>query len=196
MRRLRWLHVPTHLQAGLFYLFNAGQGVTATSAYPCTQAVRTRPSRYGRIAPPESRAGHLFTKRKIRRPLVLIDRGAARAADVRLHGLPDKYAAGIHAKRLDGYVSRAITVAEGEEEGEGGQDHQQPGRVTKRRVRRPRAADDEGVGGRSGNPLRWVAVSRVPWLKNTGSGMGVLLSWVRKELSSGPQAADHTSIFR
>ncbi|KAL2167502.1 hypothetical protein VTG60DRAFT_1196 [Thermothelomyces hinnuleus] len=92
-------------------------------------------------------------ERKIPRSVsVLVDRESARLAGIRLHGSLDameRYVASLEAREIDAYNQR-IVAAEGD-------------RRPALRMRRPGVRPQ--FDGRSGNPFRFVAIIRVPWIR-------------------------------
>lgn len=90
-------------------------------------------------------------EKKVGVPSVLVDYESALRAGVSRHGslsAMHEYVANMEARKLQAYNARLAAV-------------QQSGSVT-RRMRQPRASDP--FDGQSGNPFRFVAIVRVPWL--------------------------------
>ncbi len=91
-------------------------------------------------------------EKKSRTRLTLVDYKSARRAGIALHGLSsamEQYVSNMAAQKLQEYNKRVDQAAEG------------PGSTT-RRLRRPRTEDL--FDGQSGNPMRFLAIVRAPWL--------------------------------
>jgi hypothetical protein len=93
-------------------------------------------------------------EKKVGAPSVLVDYGSALRAGISLHGslsAMNKYVADMEAQKLQAYNARVAAV-------------QQSG-SSRGRMRQPRTLDP--FDAQSGNPLRFVAIVRVPWLRRT-----------------------------